>query len=106
MSYHQNHDNIFEQAHRAIDLTGKINFVRRLLPNGKLENHEYVAINPTRIDKRLGSFRTNTVSGKWSDFATGDKGGDLISLYAYIKGTNNYVAACEIAGVQPENRRG
>lgn len=105
MSYYSNLDNIFEQARRAIDYKGKANFVQNLLPNGKMESYEWVAINPTRIDKKLGSFRINTTSGKWADFATGDKGGDLISLYAYLKGTSNYKAACEIVGAEPKRKK-
>ena len=98
--------NVFEDAHRVINSTGKLNFIRNLLLNGRLEASEFVSLNPTRQDKRLGSFRINTVSGRWADFATNDKGGDLISLYAYIKGISNYEAACRIVGVQPSNRRG
>lgn len=64
-----------------------------LLPNGKLANLEYVALNPTRYDKNLGSFRINTLTGKWADFATGDKGGDLISLWAYVEGIGQIDAA-------------
>jgi len=58
--------------------------LRQWLPNGKVVGNEYVALNPTRHDKKLGSFRINMLTGKWADFATGDKGGDLISLYAYL----------------------
>lgn len=54
------------------------------LPSGKYDHHEYVALNPMRADKNLGSFRVNTRTGEWADFATGDKGGDLVSLYAYL----------------------
>jgi hypothetical protein len=99
--------NIFDDAHRVINSIGKLNFIRNLLPNGKVEASEFVSLNPTRIDKKLGSFRINTISGKWSDFATNDRGGDLIALYAYLKGISNYEAACAIVGVQPsKNRRG
>jgi putative DNA primase/helicase len=35
-------------------------------------------------------------TGKWADFATNDKGGDLISLWAYVKGVNNAQAAKEL----------
>lgn len=56
------------------------------LPEGKLVGQEYVALNPTRHDRNLGSFKINMKTGRWCDFATGDKGGDLISLAAYIKG--------------------
>ncbi len=104
MSYYNS--NIFEDAHRVINSIGKLNFIRNLLPNGRLEAGEFVALNPLRIDKKLGSFRINIISGRWADFATNDRGGDLISLYAYLKGISNYKAACEIVGVQSSNRRG
>lgn len=54
------------------------------LPQGKYEHHEYVALNPNRADKKLGSFKINTHTGLWSDFAAGESGGDLIALYAYL----------------------
>jgi hypothetical protein len=58
--------------------------VRRWLPTGKRHGREWVALNPRRADKRAGSFKVNLATGKWSDFATGDAGGDLISLAAYL----------------------
>jgi hypothetical protein len=58
----------------------------RLLPGGRIEGREFVARNPRRADRRLGSFKINLRSGCWCDFATGDKGGDLISLVAYLEG--------------------
>jgi hypothetical protein len=57
----------------------------RILPGGKREGQEYVAFNPRRADRHLGSFRINMRTGKWADFATGDRGGDLISLVAYTE---------------------
>jgi hypothetical protein len=68
----------------------------RLLPHGKKQGHEYVALNPKRHDRKLGSFRINLHSYKWADFATDDRGGDLISLWAYVRGVNNLEAAKEI----------
>jgi len=69
----------------------------RWCPNGRTVNHEYVALNPTRADKRLGSFRINLRTGKWADFATGDKGGDIISLAAYLHGLSQAEAARGLA---------
>jgi hypothetical protein len=40
--------------------------------------------NPNRDDKRLGSFRISLRTGRWADFATEDRGGDIISLYAFL----------------------
>jgi hypothetical protein len=55
-----------------------------------------VALNPTRSDTKSGSFKINLKTGKWGDFATGDRGGDLIALWAYIKGIGQYEALKEI----------
>ena len=54
------------------------------LPDGRCVGHEWVARNPTRADRRAGSFKINIKTGRWADFATGDKGGDPVSLYAYL----------------------
>ena len=70
--------------------------LKHLLPTAKKVGNEYVALNPTRNDKNLGSFRINITTWKWADFATGDKGGDIISLYAYIKSVNQVSAAKEL----------
>lgn len=60
------------------------NLLSEWLPGGKYKGHEFFALNPTRADKSLGSFAVNTHSGAWADYATGDAGGDLVSLYAYL----------------------
>jgi hypothetical protein len=44
----------------------------------------YVALNPTRNDRRPGSFKINIRMGRWCDFAAGDQGGDPVSLVAYL----------------------
>ena len=53
--------------------------------------------NPTRCDRRPGSFVVNLRLGWWRDYATGDKGGDPISLYAYLRGCSQGEAARELA---------
>jgi hypothetical protein len=61
--------------------------LQRLLPNGRRERNEYLALNPRRGDRHLGSFRINLANGRWADFALADKsarGGDPISLVAYV----------------------
>lgn len=67
--------------------------VESWLPGGKREGEEYSVRNPTRSDAREGSFKVNLRKGFWSDFATGDKGGDFISLYAYLHNSKNQGAA-------------
>ena len=71
--------------------------LRRWLPDGRLLGHEYSGRNPTREDRRAGSFRINVNSGRWSDFATGDAGGDVVSLAAYLSGTGQGEAARALA---------
>ena len=56
----------------------------RVLPGGKRVGAEHVALNPRRAVRRLGSFKVNRYTGRWADFATGDRGGDPISLLAYV----------------------
>lgn len=64
-------------------------------PEGKLHGHEY----------RVGSLRgepgeslgVNVETGAWKDFATGEAGGDLISLYAAIHGLKQPEAARALA---------
>jgi len=58
--------------------------VRRILPQGKITGHEYLALNPHRADKRFGSFRINLLTGKWADFAIDVSGCDITSLVAYV----------------------
>jgi hypothetical protein len=69
----------------------------RWLPDGRRVGHEFVALNPTRGDKRPGSFKVNLATGRWADFATGDKGGDAVSLAAYLFGLRQSDAARRLA---------
>ncbi|MFG1280602.1 hypothetical protein [Xanthobacter autotrophicus] len=67
--------------------------LRRWLPDGRREGHEWVARNPRRADRSLGSFRVNMNTGRWADFATDDRGGDVVSLAAYLAGIGQAQAA-------------
>jgi hypothetical protein len=71
----------------------------RLIPGGKAVAGEYVARNPVRADRSPGSFKINLRSGRWCDFATGDKGGDPISLVAYLENVNQGKAARLLASM-------
>lgn len=85
----------FDAINALLD-AGKV--VPQWLPDGEKQGHEWVARNPTRNDTHPGSFAVNLVTGKWADFATGDEGGDLVSLYAYLFHANdNGKAARELA---------
>lgn len=70
--------------------------VENWLSGGRYQGKEFFALNPTREDKTIGSFSVNVDTGAWLDRATGDSGGDLISLYAYLNGLSQYEAAKEL----------
>jgi hypothetical protein len=82
--------------------------LNRLLPGGKTIGREIVALNPRRGDRNIGSFKVNRYNGRWSDFATGDKGGDPISLVAYLAGVSQGDAAhllAQMLGIETGGRR-
>lgn len=85
-------------------LTHSEAIVTRWLPDGRREGAEWVARNPTRADRRPGSFKVNLRSGRWGDFSTDEKGGDLISLAAFLFSLDMGEAARRVAdmlGVDP-----
>jgi hypothetical protein len=72
----------------------------RWLPRGQRRGQEYVALNPRRRDRELGSFRVNLITGRWADFALDDvRGGDVISLAAYLAGTSQLEAARKLSSM-------
>lgn len=95
----------YRQAHRidfdrvnAVALAALLPLLRRWLPEGALVGREYVARNPRRFDRHLGSFRINVESGRWADFAVADaRGGDVVSLAAYVHGLSQSAAARRLA---------
>lgn len=70
-------------------------FLPSWAPGGKLVGREYMA-GSTRGGPG-DSFRFNIEKGAWADFATGEKGGDMIALYAAIQGIRNGEAAKQLA---------
>jgi len=108
-------------AHARVHRRGRVNFeqvnsaalallpslLARLLPSGRIQGQEYVALNPKRADRRPGSFSINIRTGRWADFATGEKGGDPTSLAAYLGGIGQAEAARQLAAMLGiEVRRG
>ena len=71
----------------------------RWLPDGKREGHEWVARNPRRSDREPGSFKVNMNTCRWSDFARGDRGGDPVSLAAYLFNIRQGEAASRLAAM-------
>ena len=68
-----------------------------MLPNGRREGHEYLALNPRRRDRHPGSFKVNLRTGMWADFASNDKGSDPVSLVAFIEDCRQGEAALKLA---------
>lgn len=56
-------------------------------------------LNPTLADRRAGSFSINLRTGRWADFATVDRGGDAVSLIAYIERVSQAKAARRLTGL-------
>lgn len=77
------------------DFDGVMSFLG--LSGGKNQAREYLPINPTRNDHKPGSLSINRDSGAWSDFATDDKGGDLVALAACLFGCRQIEAAERLA---------
>jgi hypothetical protein len=71
--------------------------LRRWLPDGRRQGSEWVCRNPTRFDRNPGSFKVNIRTGRWADFATGEAGGDVISLAAHLHGISQLEAARNLA---------
>jgi hypothetical protein len=86
-------------------LSNAYSLLKEWLPDGMVEGSEYVALNPNRSDSHSGSFKINVNTGLWSDFATGEKGGDLISLYAYLNGKSNLESAKILGYVKPSKKK-
>lgn len=86
----------FDRINRAA-LASLPALLARWLPDGRREGDEWVARNPRRADRRLGSFKVNMRTGRWGDFAIGARGGDPISLAAYLAGIGQVEAARELA---------
>lgn len=84
----------FERINQAA-LSRYPDLLERWLPGGKI-----TAVNtPAAIFMECpgDSMKVNTATGLWADFATGDKGGDPISLCAAIHGLGQGDAAKELA---------
>lgn len=93
---------IADAAHRRAE-----DIARRWLPDGRREGAEWVVVNPTRQDHRRGSFKVNLATGRWADFATNERGGDLVALGAYLFRLSQFEAALRLAdmlGIDPYER--
>lgn len=78
-----------------------IEILKRLVGNGKIEKGDYVAFNPKRKDRKLGSFRIDILSGKFYDFATGDSGGSILDLASFVYDCDLLTAAQKLQQLFP-----
>lgn len=66
-----------------------IDFLERFLPGGKTSGHYYIRASLYPNDTKKGkSFRYNTATGKFSDFAAGQSGCGVMSLVMFAKDLN------------------
>lgn len=84
---------------KAAALRAIAQVLARWLPGGKITDggKEYTAPNPRRADKHAGSFKVSMTKGTWCDFATDEKGGDLIDLVRYLDGGTDVEACNKLA---------
>ena len=69
----------------------QLHILTSICPGGIVTGKEYTAGSITGGPGK--SFSFNLATGKWADFATGEKGGDIIALYAAVNRVNNAEAA-------------
>jgi putative DNA primase/helicase len=90
----------------ARELLSRADFlIPQWLPDGKRVGDEWVARNPTRQDAHLGSFKVNLRTGEWADFATGEKGTDLVSVFAHLNHLSQGEAAKRLAEAHGLNNK-
>ena len=78
-------------------------FLKGFFPNGVIKGN-YFLIGSLNGEKG-SSLRVNLKTGQWQDFATGDKGTDLISLYAARKGITQGASFKELGGFFTNNHK-
>jgi hypothetical protein len=93
--HHRGRVNFEHINHAALAVLPSL--LARWLPSGQMVGNEYLALNPKRADRRPGSFSINIRTGRWGDFATGDKGGDPVSLAAFLADISQVEAARRLA---------
>lgn len=88
---------------RTVALRNALTICKRIVPGGRVVGAEYVVKNPNRADRNAGSFKINLRTGQWADFATNERGGDLIALVAWRYNVRQSEAAVRLAAfLSPE----
>ena len=57
----------FDQINR-VALSALPILLHRWMPDGRQRGREFIARNPSREDRRPGSFTINTATGRWADY--------------------------------------
>ena len=84
-------------------LSDYLGILKQWLPNGKKIGAYWCAGSLNGEEGE--SLKVHARKGVWSDFATGEKGGDPVSLYAAIHGIGQGEAAKRLGGdTQPQPR--
>lgn len=78
-----------------------IEVLKMLVGSGKIEGGDYVALNLRRNDSRLGSFRIDIQTGRFHDFATGDRGGSILDLASFVYDCDLLTAAQKLQQLFP-----
>ncbi len=78
-------------------LASSLSLLQEWLPNGELRGREYVVGSVAGESGQYLSINVDT--GLWKDFSAGQSGGDLISLYAAIRGIKNGEACRVLDGL-------
>jgi hypothetical protein len=82
----------FKATHAAA-MTKLPQLLKLLLPDGQVNGHEYEARDLCYADPHVGILRVNLRNGKWKRLATGERGYDVISLFAFIHNVSQGRAA-------------
>jgi putative DNA primase/helicase len=84
-------------AVNAAALPHLLDLCRRWLPGGRLIGREWTC--GSLAGEPGASCKVNIVTGRWADFATNQRGGDPVSLYAAILRVRQSEAARRLAAL-------
>ncbi|QSA97506.1 hypothetical protein [Methylococcus sp. EFPC2] len=85
---------LYFEAIKAAAIASLEPICRHWLPNGKCSGREWPIGDRSGADgQSLKVCLEGNKAGVWSDFASGDKGGDAISLVAFVDGGSQGEAA-------------
>ena len=94
---HHRHPNLFTKINAAARQQLPA-LVRQLYPQGHTEGREWVVGSlKGEPGRSLKIVLSGPKAGLWKDFATGEGGGDPISLVAAVAGIGQAEAACRLA---------